>query len=110
MLSGTQLYPEGRLPPNIYAELSNNISMALIASGQTTSALLNAASSAGGKKRKKEDGRGSSSSSPPFPASHYALSLTQMEALGYPMPALDKASGLMKAPEGYVASPGGGLV
>ena len=85
----------------------------LYLSGQTTSALLNtAAISNSSKKRKKEQQGGPEkvaplSSAPPFPASHYTLTLAQMEAIGYPVPVIDESSGLMKAPEGYVASPSG---
>ena len=81
----------------------------LMPSGQTTSALLNATVASGRKRKAGGTGGGaggSAPSSPPFPPSHYALSLVDMVVMGYPVPVLDEVSGLMRAPEGYVASPG----
>ena len=73
--------------------------------GQATSALLNVSGSHGGGKKRKAEA--TQPTAPPFPASHYALTLAQMETMGYPLPVLDEATGQMRAPEGFVATPPG---
>ncbi|GAX82434.1 hypothetical protein CEUSTIGMA_g9862.t1 [Chlamydomonas eustigma] len=74
--------------------------------GQTTSALLNTNGAHSSKKRPRSaaGGGSASTSKPPFPPSHYVLTLDQMLTLSYPLPSIDAVTGLMTAPEGYLAS------